>query len=122
MPDRGKTRGSKHSNFSWIPAWDEEMITIEVNQVNADTIENGSHIGVPLWEDVIPMLHPTSVLDIRAGFPSQTFGTLEKNHPPATNCQLAGYNHASQTSADNDSRRRSHISCLFLNITHKYAR
>jgi hypothetical protein len=84
------------------------MIPIEIDQLDADAIENGSHIDVPLREDVIPVLHEPAVLDIGSGFPAETFGTFEKNDSPVTEGQFSGNGHAGEASADDDSGRSSH--------------
>ena len=114
VPHRGKTRRPEHGDFSRIPARQEEVVAIEVDELHANALKDGPDIGIPLGEDMITMFHQASVLDIGAGLPSQTPGTLEKNHPPAAERQLTGNDHAGETSADDDGRRISHVPKPFL--------
>src|SRR5262245_43405959 len=106
MPERGKTRRSDHGDSFRISARQQEMVTIEVNELNVDAIQDGTDIRIPLREDVIPMFHQASVFEIGAGLASQTLGTLEKSHAPAAQCELTSNDHTGETSTDDNSSRR----------------
>jgi hypothetical protein len=70
------------------------VISIEVDELHTNALHDGPDIRIPLREDVITVLHQTSVLEIGSRLASQTPGSLKKSYPPAAQCELTGCDYA----------------------------
>src|SRR5262249_52260177 len=104
----GHARRSAHRDPAWVLAWQQEVVAIEIDQLDTDTLQDSPDVWIPLGKDVIAMLHEPSGLDIGSGLSSQPLGTFEKNDAPVAKRQLPGNNHAGEAAAHNNGRRSSH--------------
>jgi hypothetical protein len=46
------------------------MIAVKIDEPHAETVHNGSDIGLPWWKNMIAVLHEPSVLAIHASLAS----------------------------------------------------
>jgi hypothetical protein len=103
VPDGREVGGAAHSDLVRVLAGEEEVVAVEVDELDAEAIDDGADVRIPLGEDVIAVFDELAIFEVGSGLAAEAMGALEDGHAPAAKDELAGDGHAGEAAADDDS-------------------